>query len=243
MRICRWLSFATLGALLLSTGLCSHAGAYHRTPLTEPSGTNLPTELLTNSPLKRISQDVFALGEVRLDKAKGTVSFPCSVNMAEGVVEYAIVHSTGKVHESVLKTEADPFHIHLAALLLSPKQPGALPAGMPRELAGPPIRIWVTWKVQETEHRVRLETLVSNVMTRASMTAGPWIYNGSRVVEGTFLAHRDGSIVSVISDPDALINNPRPGRDDDEIWRSNLGIVPGKGTAVEVTLELPNGHF
>ena len=69
------------------------------------------------------------------------------------------------------------------------------------------------------------------------MIRGEWIYNGSRIVHGTFLAHRDGSIVAVIADPDALVNSPRPGRDDDEIWTANRALVPPVGTPVEVTVE------
>jgi hypothetical protein len=73
------------------------------------------------------------------------------------------------------------------------------------------------------------------------MSRGDWVYNGSRVVEGTFLARRDGSLVAIISDPDALINNPRPGRDDDEIWRVNDKLTPPAGTPVQITIELGSG--
>jgi hypothetical protein len=229
-------------SLLLTAAAGLGLGAYHRTPLTEPSDTNgLPPALaLSNAPLRRLSKDVFALGLVRLDKSKRAVIFPASVNMADGVVEYALVHRTGKVHESVLKTEADPLHIHLATLLLSPPQ-SAAPAANPRtpsDLLGPHLTIWAQWKVGGSEKHVRLEDLVSNTLTKSQMSRGDWIYNGSRVVQGVYLAQRDGSIVAIIADPDAMINSPRAGRDDDEIWRANRSLVPPVGTAVEVTLQL-----
>jgi hypothetical protein len=228
--------------LILSASIVFGFGAYHRTPLSEPGSTNLPPELVaSNSLLQRISEDVFTLGLVRLDKRKKTISFPAKVNMAEGTVEYALVHSTGKVHESVLKTDADPLQIHLASLLLgttsAPIQ--RFRADLPQELQGPRINIWAGWLGKSGEIRVPLENLVSNTVTQARMTPGAWAYNGSRVVDGTFLAHRDGSIVSVITDPDSLVNNPRPGRENDEIWRSNAGLVPPVGTPVEVTIEMP----
>src|SRR5690242_9028504 len=97
------------------------AGAYHRSPLLEPSDTNgLPASVLTNSQLQRISPDVYALGLVRFDKSKQTITFPGKVNMTTNAVEYAVVHVTGKVHESVLATEANPLHVHLARLLMGP---------------------------------------------------------------------------------------------------------------------------
>src|SRR5262249_26137635 len=151
-----------------------------------------------------------------LNKKARSVSFPATVNMPQGIVEYALVHTSGKVHESVFKTEADPFQIHLARLLVGPNEPAsrAADAKTPPELAGPRITISVQWTVNGARKEMPIESTVSNTITRARMTLGDWVYNGSRVVQGTFLAHRDGSIVSVISDPDALINNPRPGRDD-----------------------------
>lgn len=214
-------------------------GAYHRTPLDQPGSTNLPPSL-TNSPIKKVSEDVYELGLVRLDKAARNISFPASVNMVEGLVEYALVHTTGKVHESVLKTDADPIHIHLARLLLAtgerapsrPEVPG------PVELQGPRIAISASWKFGGKEQRVPIENLVSNSLTKAKMAPGPWIYSGSRNVDGTFIAQRDGSIVAIIADPDALVNNPRPGRDDDDIWRANQEVIPPTGTRVEVTIQL-----
>ena len=68
--------------------------------------------------------------------------------------------------------------------------------------------------------------------------SGPWIYNGSRVIKGTFIAQRDGSIVSVIDDIDAMISNPRPGHDNDQIWEINSNALPPLGTPIEVTLKL-----
>jgi len=217
-------------------------GAYHRTPLDAPSSTNLPPDLLaTNAAIQKITEDIYQLGLVRLDKKNHTIQFPAAVNMAEGVVEYALVHSTGKVHESVLKTDAAPLHIHLAKLLLAGGQtPDAGPRSpiTPAELIGPKVRIWVSWRNSGQEQRVPMEAWISNAVIQAQMTVGPWIYNGSRVADGTFLAHRDGSILAIIADPDALINNPRPGREDDEIWTSYPGRVPPKGTRVTVSIEL-----
>jgi hypothetical protein len=160
--------------------------------------------------------------------------------MAEGLVEYALVHASGKVHESVLKTEADPLHIHLAKLLLATNEPSPAMVKTNRspELVGAQVGIWVSWKSGEVVRRVPIENLVSNTITRAQMTRGAWVYNGSRIVQGTFLAHRDGSIVAIIADPDALVNSPRPGRDDDDIWMANTSSVPPVGTPVEISIEL-----
>ncbi|MGI8965419.1 MAG: hypothetical protein ACR2H1_04940 [Limisphaerales bacterium] len=74
---------------------------------------------LTNSPLKQIEPGIFEIGQVRLDKNKKSIQFPVHVNMNQGTIEYLLVTSSGKLHESLLRTEAEPRDIHLAVLLLS----------------------------------------------------------------------------------------------------------------------------
>ena len=192
----------------------------------------------TTGAFRQISSDVYSLGLVQLDKRKRTITFPGSVNMTNGPVEYALVHVSGKVHESVLKTEADPMHIHVAALLLgwTNSMAGQELKSNP-DLTGPRLEIFVHWKSDGMERTVRLEEFITNTLTRARMIRGEWVYSGSRVVEGAFLAHRDGQIVAIIADQDALVNNPRPGRNDDEIWRPNSELAPPLSTPITVTIQ------
>jgi hypothetical protein len=230
-----------LSCSLMLSGAGAMAAVYPPSAVTPESDQGGPRTLaLTNAPLRQISPGVYALGPVRLEKAANSLSFPGIVNMSEGLVEYALVHTSGKVHESVLRTDVDPLQIHLARLLLGAEEQAASTtnSATPRELRGPPIAIWVRWQIGDLEQRVRLEELVFNGLTKTRMTRGSWIYGGSRVIDGTLLAQRDGSIISVIADPDALVNNPRPGRHDDEIWTAHSALVPPVGTPVEITFEL-----
>ena len=41
-----------------------------------------------------------------------------------------------------------------------------------------------------------------------------------------------------LPDPDALINNPRPGRENDKIWQVSNANVPRVGTPVTITIHL-----
>ncbi|MGI8965418.1 MAG: YdjY domain-containing protein [Limisphaerales bacterium] len=94
------------------------------------------------------------------------------------------------------------------------------------------------WKTKDGDKKIRAEDLIFNAQTKSAMSCGPWIYNGSRIVAGTFLAQRDGSIISTIIDPDALINNPRPGRENDDIWQVNSNNVPPPGTSGQLIVDL-----
>ena len=158
-------------------------------------------------------------------------------------MEYLVVCHNGKIHESVFITEAEPYHIHLAMLFLGAKiAPPAPPEQRvtEKEMPGELITIWVTWQAQEAEaRRARGESLILHAATRQPMSEGPWTYNGSWVFEGTFLAQRERSIVAIFTDYDALANNPRPGRDNDELWLANKDKIPSPGTKVTMTFALP----
>ena len=81
-------------------------------------------QLPRNLPLKQVGPGIFDLGKVRLNKNDRTVTIPAAINMREGTVEYLLVTTAGKTHESVLRTDAEPYHIHLAMLLLAAKGKG-----------------------------------------------------------------------------------------------------------------------
>lgn len=196
----------------------------------------------TNVVIKQIGSDRLQIGEVVLDRRASSVSFPCQVNMDRPPVEYFLVTGGGKLHESILKTSVEPHHIHVAMLLLGAK--GA-PEGQRQDfqdpatsIPGESVEVRVAWKAEEKEISMRAEAWVENLEKKAPMTEGPWTYNGSLMVNGQFLAAKEGSIVSLIADPVALVNNPRPGRENDEIWSVNTNKVPKVGTPVTVTISL-----
>lgn len=198
---------------------------------------------ITNAPINKIGGGLFQIGAVVLNKAQRTITLPAMVNMREGNIEYVLVHNSGKVHESLLKTDAEPFHLNVALLLLGAKGGDVktkTPEKSTSDIAGEPIQIWLSWTsgTNQVTQKSRVEDWVWDAERKATATQGDWLYNGSRIIDGTFLAQRDGSIVSVIADPDALVNNPRPGRDHDDAWLVNKTNTPPVNTAVQVIFQL-----
>jgi len=161
------------------------------------------------------------------------------------MLEYLIVSDKGKTHESLLSTKIDPYDIQVAMLLLGIKPaekadsepPGQITRGYlssAPELKGEKISLFLSWP----GHRVRAEGLIWNLDKNAAMTDGPWTYNGSEMYAGRFLAEVDGSIAALVRDSGALVNNPRPGNDDDQIWEVYSKATPPVGTPVDVTIKL-----
>jgi len=209
-------------------------------PAQEPAAPPPPALAPTNLPLKTIAPGVLDLGLVRLDKQRGSVTIPAFVNLKEGVIEYFLVTSEGKTHESVLRTDAEPLHIHVAMLLLGARGAGTneLPADPALRLPGDKVTIEIVWKRGTKERRVRAESLVLDRNRKATMTKGDWTYTGSRMREDGFAAQADGSIISLITDVDALVNNPRPGREDDDRWLSKAKSLPEFNEPVQVVITL-----
>lgn len=197
-----------------------------------------------DSSVREIAPGILGIGAVRVDKAARALTFPATVNQAEGIVEYVVVTGSGKTHESVFATPAEPKDIHVAALLLGARDATkSTTNNLPPALRGDAVRIEVSWETAAGERRaVALEDCVRHAETGRPLSAGPWVYNGSELRDGRFAAQAEGSVVAIIDDPQALVNNPRPGRDDDDVWRVNEPVVPPKGTAVSVTLRFAPRH-
>ncbi len=211
----------------------------------QPSPTNTPK-------LKEISPGVFEYNGIQLDKTRGSISFAGKVNQREGLIEYLLVNEKGKTHESLLSTTLAPHDIHAAMLLIGLKPtsssthdnvpPDAIDSAYLHsagKLAGEAVDITVSWTQDGKSSEVPVETWVFNLSKTKPMTLGPWTYNGSMIDHGVFLADQEFSLISVITDPTALVNNPRDGYDDDTIWQPNTEKIPPLDTPVQIKITLP----
>ena len=194
-------------------------------------------------------ETIFRLGSITVDREAKTVRFPATVQLTSGALEYLLVTEEGKTHESLLVTKVSPYKLHVAMLLLgasAAKQTKELPPAQLNaanlktapELTGDKVDILVSWKVNDEEKQVSVVEWVHNQLTKTTMTPEPWIYTSSTIYKGTFLAQQEGSIVALVTDPVALINNPRPGNHDDSIWSVEKEKVPPANTAVEITFQI-----
>lgn len=208
--------------------------------------------------MQELSPGVFQIGKLRLDKIARSISFPGRVNMSKDIIEYVLVTSMGATHESLLASDVQPSDLHFAMLLLGAKgagllapQPGDAPPGQidadylrkaPR-LKGDNLSFEVKWKDKGgKKHSAQVEDWLMNAETRKPTPRGPWIYTGSMFgQEGGFLAQQEGTFASVVTNPVALINNPRPGNNNDKLWAVNEKVVPAVDTPVEIVITLTDG--
>lgn len=209
--------------------------------------------LATPAPMREISPGVMELGKMRLDQNKRTLSFPAKVNMDNGALEYLLVTPHGSTHESLLVAEVQPNDVHFAMLLLGAQGAGILapaPDAKPPaqidatylqtapKLKGDRVTLLVKWRQDGAEKTVPVESWIANLKTAKPMAKGPWIYTGSMFSEERFQAQTEGVFAAVITNPSALINNPREGSDNDQIWTVNEKTVPRAETPVEFIIQL-----
>lgn len=221
------------GLLLCLAAACPAPGA--EAPSTPP-----PASGQTNPVVRTLPGGLLEVGTVRLDPQRRTVTVPAFVNLREGMVEYVLVHSGGKTHESLLRTDAQPRDIHLAMLLLGARGAGtnALPADPDLSLTGEPVTVEVRWTTGRRVRVVAAEEVVYDRRLGSALRRGRWTYTGSRLREDGFGAQADGSIVALITDPDALVNNPRRGREDDDNWLAKATRLPEFNSPVDVVITL-----
>lgn len=201
--------------------------------------------------IQKLGGTRFRLGTMEFDQKTREIFIPAKVNMREGLLEYVLVHESGKLHESLLSTAVKPVELNVVMLLLNwqvsgaffdyskPERGGVLVKGA----VNPPashVEVHVTWKDKDGKDQTcRVENWLHNVEKRAKITVEPFIYTGSQIMpDGTFLAGETGSILALYQDPGSLLNNPREGNELDDIW-INDPAVPEKGTTVTVIFKPP----
>ena len=229
-----------------------------------PEGPKSPMKLspaeVAKQPIRNLGPGVYEIGKVRIDQKHRSLSFPALINATNAAfpLEYFLVNRFGKTHESVLRTDVEPYHLQVGLLLLGakPGMPGTgtnvlmnggatnVPAVMPmnqlvrpgsQRVPGETIDIQVTWTVDGKTVTHRPEDLFVNPAEK-SKSRSEWVFNGSRVLNGMFFAQMDGSIISLVTDVNAIINFVGKGHDNDKVWQPRTNLLPAYSTPVEVTL-------
>ena len=90
-----------------------------RSPV-EPKSLPLPDQKVeeVKPNVEQIDETKFRIGKITFDKKTREIRVPTRVNMVDGLLEFLLVHQNGKVHESLLVTDASATNLNLAFTLL-----------------------------------------------------------------------------------------------------------------------------
>ncbi|MGK0187002.1 MAG: hypothetical protein ACI9R3_002787 [Verrucomicrobiales bacterium] len=198
--------------------------------------------------IETLKDGIFRLGKIQFDRRTREIKFDAKVNMTIGYLEYLVVNEiTGKIHESLLTTEASPMNLNIILLLLNYEASDILKDQKEDvAIAAQPMAsmdILVQWKGKEGKKQTAaVESWVLNLATESTAKAGHWLYTGSKLDDGGgFAAETDGSLIAIYRDHRSLFNNPREGKTSDEIWKpAPEHGLPAKDTPVTLILR-PHG--
>ena len=200
--------------------------------------------------IRKLSDTEFALGEIKINAETKTVSFPATLKIVKGPLEYLIVNEAGSAHEALFITKVNAFELNVALLLTGFKPSETFfrktkPDSFPEVVKGAKIApessftVVVDWTDEGGKARTNsAEDWVYNLDSKASATPGAWAYTGSLLNQnGDLAAQVSGNILALYVDANALANNPRLGNDNDDIWTSKPE-QPKEGLPVTITLKM-----
>ncbi|KPL12060.1 hypothetical protein AMJ85_02150 [candidate division BRC1 bacterium SM23_51] len=213
------LCFVTLVAV--SSGAASENGAL---PQTDSS---------PHREIERIGEGRFRIGNIVLDKTSQTLRLPAQVNMQKGIIELVACSSGGKLHESLFLAHVEPYHLHLALLLLGLNHKGGVRfQGDGTQPEGDRVVIFV----ERDGRRQRVERYIWDIPRKATMEPTGWVFTGSKFVDGQFGAQLTRTLITTYRDPYTILDNPLPTGADDTVYEVNSQVTPSVGTTVTLVI-------
>ncbi len=221
-------------------------GASHAQLKLPPQPTNI-----SQPSIRELADGRWMVGAILLDKKKRRIEVPARVNMPDGLVEYVLVHSSGKTHESLLITDVQPYHVQIAMLLLGAKGANFNPNKPPQTgpitnseivkrppITGTPTLLSIQWNEKTNRMDKPIDQFIFDKKLGKEMPATNWNFTGSVIWEGAYIAQIEGSIIALITDMGAIFNSQLPNRDADSTWYVRSAQVPRTNVPVTLRIQL-----
>ncbi|HEY1684230.1 MAG TPA: YdjY domain-containing protein [Tepidisphaeraceae bacterium] len=145
-------------------------------------------------------------------------------------------------YESVLRSGARPSQVHLGLIMLG------LQCGEPAHYSekdkrwfppsGDEMNIEAEFIRNGKLVRIPASDLIRNIKTKKSMPETPWVFAGSRVVNGTYTADVTGYLLTIVNFDWSTIDVPaiRSNSDATLQWERNPQVAPVGGTRVVLVI-------
>lgn len=206
--------------------------------IAEDNASNLPA-------IKKVKEGIYDFGGIIIDRKSNSVSIPAFSNQVNGLVEYGVVHEDGKIHESLFRTSIRPQIFHTSFLLLKFKPVEGFFQNLwsddpkPIDYSENCFEILVSWEINGTMYEKEIEKLSINQNRNGPIKKKSFIFTGSKMIEGTFLAESSGSILAIYSDESAVMNNSDYDSSNDDVWIANKDEMPPLELPVLIRFHLP----
>ena len=193
--------------------------------------------------ISEIGPGRYQFGDILIDQNNREFLFPGICNQISGLVEYALVHENGKVHESLFRTKVRPRFVHACFLLLKEKPETRffkiLDGNVSEWAKLRRIELSIIWEQNNTYQEKPISSMVINQIDNRELASKSFVFSGSSTIEGQYLAEMDGSIIAVYHDSRAVLNSMDKQSNSDEVWIAHQIGMPPKGHPVRIRLKLP----
>lgn len=239
------------------------------TPSLEPSPPASPAPVESKAPpgpLRPVSAGgVDRFPGLRVFPQQGRIEVDAFVNLNRcPTLEFMACTRRGKTHETLLRFECDPEHLHLALLLLG-LEPTPQVGEEGEQIAldkGERVVIDAAWWARHTPAgdksapapvkgvvRRRVEDLIFDQRQGRSMPRVGWVFTGSQMVKvpappdwetlkEVYAASYEGNIVATYHHPFVILDTPLIEGGDDTVYVPFTSRVPERGTPVTVHIRI-----
>lgn len=184
----------------------------------------------------KISEGVYRIGGITINKNTKEISFPGKIEMKSGLIEYVAVNGDGKAYESLLSTEVRPLHLQVGLILMG------LTYGQNIEVrndTAEPKGSKVDIFLEIGGKRTDLQQYIYDRVRKKPLAGGDFVFCGSKIMSGTLLAEQEGSLIATFKDPGSVIVYNSPTEPDDSgysAYDATVKTLP-ENTAVTVILK------
>jgi len=187
-------------------------------------------------PVQRLDGGSVCVGGITVDPRSRSVSFAATMNLAQGVLEVIIATPEGRLHEALLKSEVSPLRLQALLYTLNlnngPRQRDS--TGRMGDLVD--IDIEYSGADGKTV-RAPVESWIRDTRTGAPLKRIGWVFTGSAMRDGVFLAEEEGNICINYSVGSTILDSPDPQSLDDTIHVvETLRTEPALGSPVKVII-------
>lgn len=235
---------------LLVSAACAASASQENAPIPPEHASSSPAKSNPEAVKKEPAPGIRPyMPGVRIDWAEKEILLDSQVVLRQGPLELVACTPGTKEHESVLVVRARPLHIHQAMGLigLEPGKPMRFDekADTWRPPSGQRLDVLVRFDDGGTPREIRAEEWLLDVKTDKPPAAIPWVFAGSMTNDsGEFAADQEGTLITVVDFPTALIAPEVLHTSDDfQLWlRANTDAIPPLKSPCTIVIRAARGN-
>jgi len=160
------------------------------------------------------------VGKLHLHRRERCISFPAEFVENVSVLEAVIATPEGRLHEALLAADVSPLQLQAMLYLLGLENGARIGNKSVRQ--GDLVDLDVEWtNAAGVKEREPIESWIIDSRAKAPMQRTGWVFVGSGIKDGQFLADAEGNICINYSVGSTILDTPDPAGADDTIFELN----------------------